>query len=207
VKRLLLVAVLIPGLSVSSASADPAAITAVKFKAYTFGYVRDGFLGAARPRNRILVGRTRAQALRWDKWIWPRGTTAPQSADFASQTLVGVFLVDRPAAVFAPDDFFPMPQPPDVSGVAVTSLAISSGTLLLTLAVSPYPPELRGPGVESPIEYWGLPWAPSARYHAFTVVTVAKAAVAQVRRVIVTQEVYETSDPLVVDVPALPGGG
>ena len=100
-----------------------------------------------------------------------------------------------------------LPQPPDVSGVAVTSLAISSGTLLLTLAVSPYPPELRGPGVESPIEYWGLPWAPSARYHAFTVVTVAKAAVAQARRVIVTQEVYETSDPLVVDVPALPGGG
>jgi len=192
-------------LSVSSASADPAATTAVKFKAYTFGYVRDGFLGAARPRNRILVGRTRAQAVRWDKWIWPRGTTAPQSADFANQTLVGVFLVDRPVPVpvFGPT----APPFPDVSGVAVTSLAISSGTLLLTLAVSPFPPELRGPGVESPIEYWGLPWAPSARYHAFTVVTVAKATVAQVRRVVVTQEVYETSDPLVVDVPVLPGGG
>ena len=83
----------------------------------------------------------------------------------------------------------------------MTSLAVSSGTLLLTLAVSPYPPELRGPGVDAPIEYFGLPWAPSTRYHAFTVVTVAKAAVAQVRRVIVTQEVYEPSDPLVVDVP------
>ena len=196
---------LILGLSVSSASADPAATKAVKFKAYTFGYVRDGFLGAAHLRNRILIGRTRAQALRWDKWIWQRGTTAQQSADFASQTLVGVFLVDRPApaAVWGPGAP-PFPQPPDVSGVAVTSLAVRSRTLLLTLADSPYPPELRGPGVDAPIEYLGLPWAPSARYHAFTIVTVAQAAVAQVRRVIVTQEAYEPSDPLVVDVPALP---
>ena len=201
--RLLPVAVLILGLSVSSASAGPAATRAVKFKAYTFGYVRDGFLGAARPRNRILIGRTQAQALRWDKWMWHRGTTPPQSADFASQALVGVFLVDRPAAVWGPGAP-PFPQPPDVSGVAVTSLAVRSRTLLLTLADSPYPPELRGPGVDAPIEYLGLPWAPSARYHAFTIVTVAKAAVAQVRRVIVTQEAYEPSDPLVVDVPALP---
>jgi hypothetical protein len=56
--------------------------------------------------------------------------------------------------------------------------------------------------VDAPIEYLGLPWAPSARYHAFTVVTVAKAA-AQVRRVIVTEETYQPSDPLVVDVPVL----
>ena len=111
-KRLLLVAVLILGLSVPSAAAGPAATRAVKFEAYTFGYVRDGFLGAARPRNRVLVGRTRAQALRWDKWIWQRDTTAPQSADFASQSLVGVFLVDRPAlaAVFGPG----APPCPDV---------------------------------------------------------------------------------------------
>jgi hypothetical protein len=203
VKRLLPVAVLILGLSVSSASAGPAATRAVKFKPYTFGYVRDGFLGAAHLRNRILIGRTHAQAQRWDKWIWHRGTTAPQSADFASQTLVGVFLVDRPAAVSGPFAL-PPPQPPDVSGVVVTSLAVRSGTLLLTLAVSPYPPELRGPGVDAPIEYLGLPWAPSARYHALTIVTVAKAAVAQVRRVIVTQEVSEPCDPLVVDVPVLP---
>jgi len=135
--------------------------------------------------------------------MWHRGTTPPQSADFASQALVGVFLVDRPAAVWGPGAP-PFPQPPDVSGVAVTSLAVRSRTLLLTLADSPYPPELRGPGVDAPIEYLGLPWAPSARYHAFTIVTVAKAAVAQVRRVIVTQEAYEPSDPLVVDVPALP---
>jgi hypothetical protein len=58
--------------------------------------------------------------------------------------------------------------------------------------------------VDAPIEYLGLPWAPSARYHAFTIVTVAKAAAAQVRRVVVTQEVYEPSNPLVVDVPVLP---
>ena len=204
-RPLLLLAALSLGLCIPTASADPAATRAVKFTPYAFGYVRDGFLGAAHLRNRILIGRTRAQALRWDKWIWQRGTTAPQSADFASQSLVGVFLVDRPApaAVFGPG----APPFPDVSGVAVTSLAVSSGTLLLTLAVSPYPPELRGPGVDAPIEYFGLPWAPSTRYHAFTVVTVAKAAVAQVHRVIVTQEVYEPSDPLVVDVPVLPGGG
>jgi hypothetical protein len=201
-KLLVLLAVLI-GLSVSSASAGPTATRAVNFKAYTFGYVRDGLLGAARPRNRILIGRTQAQALRWDKWIWHRGTTPPQSADFASQTLVGVFLVDRPAAVWGPGAL-PFPQPPDVSGVVVTSLAVRSRTLLLTLATSPYPPDLRGPGVDAPIEYLGLPWAPSARYHALTIVTVAKAAVAQVRRVIVTQEVYEPSNPLVVDVPVLP---
>src|SRR4051794_24972941 len=133
-KRLVLLAALI-GLSVSSASAGPTATRAVNFKAYTFGYVRDGLLGAARPRNRILIGRTQAQALRWDKWIWHRGTTPPQSADFASQTLVGVFLVDRRAAVWGPGAL-PLPQPPDVTGVVVTSLAVRSRTLLLTLATS-----------------------------------------------------------------------
>jgi hypothetical protein len=35
------------------------------------------------------------------------------------------------------------------------------------------------------------------------VVTVARAAVAHVRRVVVTEEVYDP-DPLVVDVPVLP---
>jgi len=203
VRPLRLLAVLSLGLCIPTASADPAATRAVKFTPYAFGYVRDGFLGAARPRNRILIGRTHAQTLRWDNSIWHRFTAPPQAADFDTQAVLGVFLVDRPAAVWGPGAP-PFPQPPDVSGVVVTSLAVRSRTLLLTLAVSPYPPELRGPGVDAPIEYLGLPWAPSARYHAFTIVTVAKAAAAQVRRVVVTQEVYEPSNPLVVDVPVLP---
>jgi hypothetical protein len=190
VKRLVLLALLSLGLCVPSASAGPASSKAVKFTPYTFGYVKDGFLGAARPRNRILVGRTRVQALRWDRSIWHRYTAAPQAADFVTQATLGVFLIDRPTVA--------------VQGVVVTSLAVSGGTLFLTLSVSPYPVTLRGPGVDSPIEYFGLPGPPSSGYHAFTIVTVAKAAVAHVRRVVVTQELYDPDGPLVVDVPVLP---
>jgi hypothetical protein len=185
----MLLVVLSLGLCVPSASAGPAATSQLKFKPYTFGYARDGFLGAARPRNRILIGRTRAQALRWDRSIWHSYTSAPQAGNFVTEALVGVFLLDRPA--------------PAIQGVIVTSLAVSGGTLSLTLKVSPYPIELHGPGPDSPDEYFLLPPAPSARYHAFTLVSVARSAVAHVRRVVVTQEVYEP-DPLVVDVPSLP---
>lgn len=94
-------------------------------------------------------------------------------------------------------------NPLDVQGVVVTSLIVSDGTLFLMLKVSPYPIVLRGPGVDSPIEYFQLPGAPSALYHAFTIVTVTRAAVAHVHRVVVTQEEYEPC-PLVVDVPNLP---
>jgi hypothetical protein len=189
VRPLLLLAVLSVGLCVPSASAGTAATRPIKFTPYAFGYVRDGFLGAARPRNRILIGRTRAQTLRWDASIWHRYTAPPQAADFARQAVLGVFLVDRPNLA--------------VQGVVVTSVAVTDGTLSLTLKVSPWPVNLRGPGVDSPIAVFQLPGAPSARYHAFTVVTVARAAVAHVRRVVVTQEVYD-SDALVVDVPNLP---
>jgi hypothetical protein len=181
--------VLSVGLCIPSASAGTAATRPIKFTPYTFGYVKDGFLGATSPPNRILIGRTRAQTLRWDASIWHWYTAPPQAADFSTQAVLGVFLVDRPVLA--------------VQGVVVTSLAVSNRTLSLTLKVSPIPVILRGPGVESPIAYFGLPGPPSARYHAFTVVTVAKAAVAHVQRVVVTEEVYDP-DPLVVDVPTLP---
>jgi hypothetical protein len=184
-----LLGVLSLGLCIPSASAGTAATRPVKFTPYTFGYVRDGFLGTARPRNRILIGRTRTQTLRWDASIWHRYTAPPQEADFATQAVLGVFLVDRPARA--------------VQGVVVTSLAVSDGTLSLALKVSPWPIYLRGPSAESPTTYFGLPGPPSARYHAFTVVTVARAAVANVGRVVVTEELYDP-DPLVVDVPNLP---
>jgi hypothetical protein len=61
----------------------------------------------------------------------------------------------------------------------------------------------RGPRGGLAIEYFGLPGARSARYHAFTIVTVVRAAVARVRRVVVTQEEYDLNH-LVVDVPTLP---
>jgi len=189
VRPLLLLAVLSLGLCIPTASADPAATRAVKFTPYAFGYVRDGFLGAARPRNRILIGRTHAQTLRWDNSIWHRFTAPPQAADFDTQAVLGVFLVDRPALT--------------LQGVIVMSATVIDGTLSLTLKVSPWPINLRGPGVDSPIAVFQLPGAPSARYHAFTVVTVARAAVAHVRRVVVTQEVHDP-DALVVDVPNLP---
>ena len=137
-KRLVLLGALSLGLCIPSASAYPAGTTPVKFTPYTFGYVRDGFLGAARPRNRILIGRTRARTLRWDASIWHWYTAPPEAADFSTQAVLGVFLVDRPVLA--------------VQGVVVTSLAVSNGTLSLTLKVSPIPVILRGPGVESPIE-------------------------------------------------------
>src|SRR5437763_8990518 len=132
----MLLALLSLGLCVPSASPGPAATRTVKFKPYTFGFVRDGFLGAVRPRNRILIGRTRAQGFRWDEWIWHNSTAAPQAANFVTQVALGVFLLDRPAHA--------------VQGVVVTSLAVSDGTLSLTLKVSPYPITLHGPGADSP---------------------------------------------------------
>jgi hypothetical protein len=189
----------------SGAGVGPgAAIGAVKFKPYAFGYVRDGFLDAARPRNRILIARTPAQGLRWDKWITHRRTTAPQYADFASQALVGIFLLNRRSFPFPRPGTGP-PRPPgpsDVNGVVVTSLARSNGTLLLSLALSPFPVELCGPGVESPNECFQPSSAPSLRYHALTIVAVARAAVAHVRRVVVTEEVYDPN-PLQVHFPDL----
>ena len=182
-----------------SASASPAFTTRVKFKPYTFGYVRDGFLGAAKARNRILIARTKAQALRWDGSIRHYLTTAPQYADFGREALIGVFLLDRRPAPPFPQE----PRPLDVEGVAVTNMSVNNGTLLVTLEVSPYPIELCGPGVDSPIECFILPPAPSQRYHAFAIVSVARAALADIRRVVVTQEAYSVC-PIQVDVPNLP---
>lgn len=181
-----------------------AAIKTVKFKPYTFGYVRDGFLDAARPRDRILIARTPAQGLRWDKWITHRQTTAPQYADFASQALVGIFLLNRRSFPFPQPGTGSLrpPRPSDVNGVVVRSLARSNGTLLLTLAVSPFPVELCGPGLESPNECFQPSSAPSLRYHALTIVAVAREALAHVRRVVVTQEVSDPN-PLQVHFPDL----
>lgn len=191
VKRSLLLALLSLAL-IPSASARPVSTTPLKFKPYTFGYVRDGFLGAARPQNRVLIGRTRAQALRWDDWVWHfyYSPGAPQAANFVTQASVGVFLLKRPAQ--------------NVQGVVVTSLAVSDGTLSVTLKVSPYPIVLHGLDPDgTPLAYCSLPDAPSGRYHAFTMVSVARTALAHIRRVVVRQEVYDPNQ-LVVDVRACP---
>jgi len=64
---------------------------------------------------------------------------------------------------------------------------------------------LHGPDPDgTPLAYFSLPGPPSPRYHAFMIVTVAKAAVARVHRVVVTDEVYDPNE-IVVDVPYLPG--
>src|SRR5205823_4079177 len=83
---------------------------------------------------------------RWDEWIWHNSTAAPQAANFVTQVALGVFLLDRPAHA--------------VQGVVVTSLAVSDGTLSLTLKVSPYPITPHGPGADSPDEYFELPRSP-----------------------------------------------
>jgi hypothetical protein len=203
VKRCLLLALLVSlGLSATSAAARSAAPTAITYTPYTFGYVKDGFLGAARPRDRIVIATTKRQALGWDRSIAHRMTTAPQYADFKAKALIGVFLLERSAAVGAP--FPQLPGPPEVTGVAVTSLAVENGTLSLTLASSPYPVELCGPGVDSPIECFQPFLAPSAAYHAFAIVSVPKAAVAEVRRIVVTRETYDPCTPIQVNVPNLP---
>jgi hypothetical protein len=198
-KRIPLLALLSLGLCASSASADSGATAPVKFTPYTFGYVKEGLLGPARPRNRILIAKTKAQALLWDRAIRHNLTTAPQYADFGGEALIGVFLLAR-----RPSPPFPQqPRPLDVEGVAVTSMAVGNGTLFLTLEVSPYSIELCGPGIDSPTECFILPPAPSQRDHAFAIFSVAKAALAHVRRLVVTQEVYD-SCPIQVDVPNLP---
>jgi len=189
------------GSALPSASAAPVAARSVKFEPFTFSFVRDGFLGATKPRNRVLIGASRPQTLRWDKWFWHHYTAAPQAGDFRTQALIGVFLLDRRAS----PPFFQQPRPHDVGGVAVTKLVVSDETLSLRLAVSPYPIVLHGPAPDgTPLAYFSLPGAPSARYHAFTIVSVAKAVVAHVRRVVVTEEV-DDPNPIVVDVPSLPG--
>jgi len=202
VKRLLLLGPLIVGIVLPGASATPVAKSSIRFKPYTFSFVKDGFLGETRPHNRVLIGTSRGQTLRWDQWLLHHYTTAPQAGNFRTQALVGVFLLNRRASPPGPQQ---QPRPGAVSGVAVTSVAVSNGTLSLTLKVSPYPVVLHGPDPDgTPLAYFHLPPAPSPRYHAFTIVTVAKAAVAHVHRIVVTEEVYDPNE-IVVDVPYLPG--
>jgi hypothetical protein len=163
---------------------------------FSFGYVNEGLLGRSRPGDRIMFARTRTQAVRWDRWLTHRRTTPPQSADFARQALVGVFLFGHRSV---------NRQDPSqaVQGVAVTSVYRSGDTLHLDLKVSPHPIQACGPGPDAPTECWPMYRTPSARYHAYTIVAISRALAARSRRIVVTAERYDPN-PILVPVPAVP---
>jgi len=138
------------------------------YHAYATGYVREGFLGSRKARDRVLIARTPAEGLRWDQWISHHQVSPPQSADFTRQALVGVFLLGRPLAT--------------VRSVAIAKLLLRGGMLRLTLVVAPRPTHTcgRSPDVCSQLE--------KAGYHAFTIVAVPRARVARVRRIVIAHE-------------------
>jgi hypothetical protein len=157
---------------------------------YAFGYVKEGFLGSPSRRDRVLMARTPEQGLRWDRWITHHRVSPPQSADFAHQALIGVFLLGHPS--------YNTPHPSHVTqGVSVTSLALRGGTLRLSFQVSPRPIAFCGPGPDSPTECRPMYRAHSERYHAFTIISVPRSVAARVRRVVVTGEGYHPGEILV----------
>jgi hypothetical protein len=150
---------------------------------YASGYVREGFLGTRSRRDRVLIARTPDEGLRWDRWITHHRVSPPQAADFAHQALIGVFLLGHPS--------------PRTQGVAVTSLTFRDGTLRLSYEVSPHPIDFCGPGPDSPTECSAMYRAHSARYHAFTIISIHRSVAARVHRIVVTRDGYHPGEILV----------
>jgi hypothetical protein len=169
--------------SAAIAPALPGGEQPISYHPYSFGYVREGFLGDPRPRTRILIARTRKDGLRWGRWLTHRRTTPPADAYFAGETLVGVFLLGNLAA----------------QGVEVTGATVSDKTLELTLEVSSLP--VARCGIDPDVGYACRPMFRAPRgYHAMTIISVSRASMKAVTRVVVTREV-DVRGTIEVDYP------
>jgi hypothetical protein len=155
----------------------------ISYHPYSFGYVREGFLGDRRQRNRILFARTRKDGVRWGRWLTHRRTTPPGDAYFAAETLVGVFLLGNAAA----------------QGVEVTGATVSDNTLALTLEVSSLPVGRCGNDPDLGYACQAMFSAPRG-YHAMTIISVPRKSMTAVTRVVVTREV-DVPGAIEVDYP------
>jgi hypothetical protein len=125
---------------------------------------------------RIYIARARKRALRWDKWLMhTAGSPASRDNDFSHQALVGVFLLGRYEA----------------AKVTVTNLSLSGDTLELSIEIMPGPmvvcvaPPGSGCGA-------GITMPAHGASFAYTLAAVSQAAIANVRRVVVTDEVDDS---------------
>jgi hypothetical protein len=167
-----------PGFSPTAPGSVPPA-KVLSFTTFASGFVQAHFLEYHTPSirryytpsNRIYIARAQRQALRWDKWLMPTaGSPASRDNDFSDQALVGVFLLGRYHA----------------AKVTVTNLWLSGETLELSIKVVPFPMLVcvAPPGSGCP-----MPSIPPRTSFAYTLAAVSQAAIANVRRVVVTDEV------------------
>jgi hypothetical protein len=174
-----------PGFSpIVSISQPPAKV--LSFNTYGSGFVQAPFLGYRVRRNRIYIARARKQALRWDKWLMPTtGSPASGDNDFGHQALVEVFLLGRY----------------DAAKVTVTNLSLSGDTLELSIEIVPFPMLVcvAPPGSGCP-----MPSIPARMSFAYTLAAVSQAAIANVRRIVVTDEVDDPPGVIYIYPPPPP---
>jgi hypothetical protein len=151
---------------------------------YSVGYVSEGFPGGAIADDQYLVARTRQDGLRWDRWTSHRRTPALADADFAHQSLVGIFLLGHRLG--------------SATGVAVTGMKLVGGTLRVSVVISDRPVDICGAKPDDSKSCRPMYKPPSTLYHAFTAMAVEKALAARIHRVKV---VHAVRDPGAIQVP------
>jgi hypothetical protein len=142
---------------------------------YSVGYVSEGFPGGAIADDQYLVARTRQDGLRWDRWTSHRRTAALADADFAHQSLVGIFLLGHRLG--------------SATGVAVTGMKLVGGTLRVSVVISNRPVDICGAKPDGSKTCRRMYKPPSTLYHAFTAMAVQKSLAARIRRVKVVHAV------------------
>jgi hypothetical protein len=177
-----------PGFSPTApVSVPPAKV--LSFTPFASGFVQAPFVGYRTTRNRIYIATARRQALRWDKWLMPTGSPASRDNDFSHQALVGVFLLGRS----------------DAAKVTVTNLWLNGETLELSIEIVPVPMLVcvAPPGSGCP-----MPSIPPTDVFAYTLAAVSQAAIGNVRRVVVTDEVDDAPGVIYIypSPPPPPGG-
>jgi len=152
----------------------------IAFRPYSFGYVKEGFLRASKPRDRVLIARTRKQGLLWDRWLTHRRASPPGAAYFPGETLLGVFLLGHPSST--------------AQAAVITKVVVSGTTVALALRVSRFPLERCGSDPVSGAVCRPMYKPPSLRYHAMAIITVPRKTLKGIRRVVVKREVRDTNE-------------
>jgi hypothetical protein len=151
---------------------------------YSVGYVSEGFPGGAIANDQYLLARTRQDGLRWDRWTSHRRTAGFADADFAHQSLVGIFLLGHRLG--------------SATGVAVTGMKLVGGTLRVSVVISNRPVDICGAKPDGSKTCRRMYKPPSTLYHAFTAMAVEKSFAARIRRVKV---IHAVRDPGAIRVP------
>jgi hypothetical protein len=136
-----------------------------------------------RVRNRILIARTRKQAKRWTRQLPPEAQAAIHDNYFPQEALLGVFARRDPALA-----------------VKVTGLWLAGNTLEVALELVPWPvyvchPPPGVPGCPIP----SIP--PPIGTNPYVLVAVRQAALANVSRVVVTEEIHDATQVIELSPP------